>query len=298
MTDEKKEKEPAKKDEARMTFTEHLGELRTRIVRSAIAIIVGAVFCYIFSNKLIEIIAYPLAPIQATQGPAPGADATPTPDNAEEGTEAEGGTEPGTEPGETWNRGVKWTILNPLEPVLVRLKLAAYGGILLALPYLLYHICGFIFPGLTAEERGVVKTLLFGCSLLAFSGVAVAYFGVFPIVLNYLLLWSPEWVAIQLRLNETISLILKGLLGFGLAFQFPMIVLILVYMNLLTPQTLKDYRRVAIVGMFVVGSLLTPPDPLTMVMMAAPLLVLYEMSIWLSYLVVRRKKRAAAEAAS
>lgn len=274
--------------EGRMTFTEHLGELRVRLVRSAIAVFVGCVVCYFFAEEIITIVAGPLSSLQAPRV----ADA---PEPVEGLTDGEGGGAEGAaeRAPETFQKGVTWTILNPLEPVLVSLKLAAYGGILLALPYLVFNICAFIFPGLTAAERRVVKILLFGCSILAMCGLGVAYFGVFPLVLPYLLEWTPDFVVTQLRLNETISLLLKGMMGFALAFQFPMVVLILVYMDLLSPETLKKYRRVAVVGMFVLGALLTPPDPFSMAMMAAPLVLLYEVSIWMSYLVVRRKRATA-----
>lgn len=279
MAQETKEQQTAEDNvEARMTFTEHLGELRTRLVRSAIAVAAGIILCYAFSDSLVRLLARPLATLQ------------------EEGMFEEGTEEPDTGEASAGNSG-PWVSLNPLEPVLVKLKVSAYGGLLVSLPYLLFHICSFIFPGLTATERRVARLLMFGGSALALCGAAVAYFGVFPLVLPYLLEWAPGFVTIQLRYNETLSLILKGLLGFAVAFQFPMAVLVLVYMGLLTPETLKQYRKVAIVGIFVVGALLTPPDPFSMCMMAAPLVVLYEMSIWASYLVLRRKK-AAAEASS
>lgn len=256
---------------SRMTFTQHLGELRRRILRSGIALLVGFLICYTFHETLFEIIARPLAPLQEV-GVLQDADAS-------------------AEPGD--RRPVQWTFLNPLEPVLVALKLSAYGGFLLALPFILYQFCAFIFPGLTSKERRVVSVLLYGCSILAAAGAAVAYFAVFPMVLPYLMEWAPGFVNMQLRMNETVSLLIKGILGFAVAFQFPMAVLILVYMDLLTPATLKKHRRMAYVGMFVAGAALTPPDPFSMCMMALPLLVLYELSIWGSYLVVHRRKASA-----
>lgn len=253
-----------------MTFTGHLGELRTRLVRSVVAVIVGFVLCYTVSNQLIEVIAMPLRPLQQLN--------SDTPDSAN-----------------TVDMGIKWTVLNPLEPVLVKLKLAAYAGLLFTFPYILYNACAFVFPGLTFKERRAAKILIFGSTGLAVVGAAVAYWGVFPLVLPYLVEFAPDFVDIQLRLNETLSLILKGLLGFALAFQFPMVVLILVYLDLLTPETLKNYRRVAIVLMFVLGAMLTPPDPFSMIMMALPLVLLYEVSIVLSYVVIRRRAAASSD---
>jgi len=141
----------------------------------------------------------------------------------------------------------------------------------------------------------VVQILITGCSILAIIGVGVAYFGVFPLVLPYLLQWVPDWVQVNLRLNETLSIIAFLLLGFSVAFQFPMAVLVLVYIGLLTPQTLKKYRKLAIIGMSIISAVLTPPDPFSMLIMLAPLVCLYESSIWLSYLVILRKRRTPSE---
>ena len=113
----------------------------------------------------------------------------------------------------------------------------------------------------------------------------------FPLVLPYLLEWTPEWVQIQLRITETLNIIVKLLVGFAIAFQFPMVVLVLVYMGLLTPQSLREYRKFAIVIMALAAAILTPPDVFSMSVMLLPLVILYEASIWASYLVLRRKKK-------
>lgn len=264
------------RDSSRMTFTAHLGELRTRMLHSIALLFVLFFVCWGFSNYIIEAIASPLillpdAPVTDAE---PGAADTEAP---EEGT-----------------RKIEWVTLTPLETMLVRLRFSAYGALVIAFPFIVYQICGFIFPGLKPNEKRVVQILLYGCGALALAGAAVAFFGVIPTVMPYLLKFTPDFVVPQLRLGETLSLIMKVILGFTLAFQFPMIVLVLVYMGLLTPQNLKDYRRVAIVGMFVAAALLTPPDPVSLLIMAMPLLLLYEFSIWLSYLVVRRKENAQA----
>ncbi len=236
-------------NEARMTFTEHLAELRTRLVRSGIALFIGFVVCYVFSDQLFNLLRAPLSALDT------------------------------------------WVALNPIEPVLVKLKIAAYGGALLMSPYIIYQICAFVFPGLTPKERQAVRILLVGCTVFAVAGIAVAYFGVFPLILPYLInKLTPEGVVNQLRMNESLSFIVKALTAFGLAFQFPMVVMVLVYMDLLSPETLKQYRRVAIVGMAVMSAMLTPPDPASMVIMLLPLTLLYEGSIWLSYLVRRKRE--------
>ena len=299
------ETKPDPEAEARMTFTQHLGELRMRLVRSAVAVMVAAIFCYIFSDKILEIVTRPLTPLLGTAEiitpepvAGPGDPDSPGPPSSAESAPESGAAAPveEAEAPKVRGRAGEWTTMTFMEGFLVKLKLSAYGGILLSIPYLLFHICAFVFPGLTVGERRVVRIMIYGCSVLATLGVGIAYFGVFPIVLNYVMSFNPDWVHNQLRLNENISLILKGLLGFAVAFQFPMVVLILVYMGLLTPETLKQYRKQAIVGMFVVGAIFTPPDPLSMMMMGLPLVFLYELSIWMSYIVVRRKKKKSSSA--
>lgn len=237
--------------EARMTFTEHLGELRTRIIRAAIALVIGVVVAFPFREILFQIIARPLMKPEL---------------------------------------GIKWAAMTPFESFVVLLKLSMYGGIFLALPVILYQACAFVFPGLNTTERKLVQSLLVGCGILAAAGLAVAYFGVFPLVLPYLLQWTPEGVDTIMRMSETIAQILLGLLGFVITFQFPMLILVLVYMGLLSPATLRSYRRVAIVIIAVASAVFTPPEPLSMMIMMIPMVILYEGSIWASYLVMRKKK--------
>ncbi len=269
-------------EEKRMSFTEHLGELRTRIIHSFIALTIAVIGCYALSDYIFELLAWPLRPLSESQVVT-----FEVVDMDEEGNPivAQSLPEEQSRAGE-----IEWTVLNPLEYILVKIRIAGYGGLVVALPFLLWQICAFVFPGLHASERKVVQILIAGCSVLAIVGVGVAYFGVFPLVLPYLLEWIPDWVQVQLRLNETLSIIIKGMVGFAVAFQFPMAVLILVYMGLLTPHTLKQYRKLAMVGMALVAALLTPPDPFSLMVMLLPLVVLYESSIWASYLVVRRSK--------
>ena len=268
-------------EELRMTFTEHLGELRTRLIRSAVALFVGFLVCYAISDHIFAAVSMPLRPLQDE-------------DIIElvTGEPGEGEQSVADEPPASNERATpEWTALNPLEPFLVRLKLAAYGALILGLPIVLYQLCAFVFPGLRPKEQQVIRILIGGGSVLALAGVAIAYFLIFPLVLPYLMDWAPEGVNIQLRMNETVSLILKGLLGFAIAFQFPLAVLVLVYMDLLSPETLKQYRKVAIVIMTVLSAFLTPPEPISMFIMVVPLVLLYEGSIWMSYLVVFRRNR-------
>ncbi len=255
--------------DVRMTFTEHLGELRTRIMISGAAVVVSFIVCYAFSEQVYEAVSRPLQPSHS-------APIAPVDD---------GGADSHTQTVQE----IKWVQLNFIEWFMVKLKLAAYGGILLSSPIIVYQICSFIFPGLKPKERRVVRIALSGSVALGVIGASVAYFFVFPIVLQYLIQLVPPDVETNLRMNENVSLLIKGYLAFALAFQFPLVVLVLVYLDLLSPATLREYRKFAVVGIAFMSAVFTPPEPISMIIMMVPLYLLYEASIWLSYLVVRRR---------
>ena len=248
-------------EELRMSFTEHLGELRVRLIRSGITVAVAAIVCYIFSETIFVTLAYPLESMM------------PKPEDGEAAKSL-------------------WTTLNPFEYFIFSLKVAGYSGLCVAMPVIIYELCAFIFPGLKPSEKRAARVLLIGGFLLSSAGTMLAYFGVLPFVLPYLTSFMPEMVELQLQVGPTIAIIVKALLGFGIAFQFPMIVLILVYLGILTPESLKQYRKVVIVGLAVGSAMLTPPDPVTMSVMLVPLYALFESSIWLSYFVARSRNRA------
>lgn len=274
-------------DEKRMSFTEHLGELRTRMIRSCVVLGIAVIGCYIVSDQIFTLLARPLRPLSQSTVLTLESDSAVTEEGVD--SDSENAEKNAEDSGTRKAIDIRWTVLNPIEYILVKFKIAGYGGAGIAFPFILWQICAFIFPGLHPNERRIVQILIAGCSSLAFVGVLVAYFGVFPLVLPYLLDWIPQWVEVQLRITETLSVIIKGLAGFGIAFQFPMVVLILVRVGLLTPQTLKSYRKMAIVGMAFLSALLTPPDPFSMLVMLFPLVILYESSIWASYIVMRRQ---------
>jgi sec-independent protein translocase protein TatC len=248
--------------EARMTFTEHLGELRDRIIRSGICLIVTFFLCYAISDYLFEFIAGALSPQEL-----------------KEVTGDENATV------------VTWYTGHPLEGFVVKVRVAGFGALLLSFPFIVWQLCAFVFPGLHSNERRAVQSLLVGCGFLGILGFSVAYFFVFPTVLPYLLQWNPPGVNPSLRLGETITIIVKALVGFSIAFQFPMGVMIFVYMGVLTPEMLKEYRKMALIGMAVLSAMFTPPEPVSMLVMLCPLYLLYELSILASHIVIRKKEQ-------
>ncbi len=271
---------PVWEDEKRMTFTEHLAELRIRIIHSGIAVIIAMIICYIFSNQIMMGLQKPLTLLQDLGIIVFSSD--------EKTNEVSNPVEKGeNNPNKKTSTSIPFVVLNPFEIVILKIKVAGYGGLILALPYIIWQACAFVFPGLKPNEKKLVKIILFGCSTLGIIGVVVAYFGVIPLVIPYLLQWIPQGWEVQLRANETISIIVLLLFGFALAFQFPMIILALVYLDLLSPNTLRKIRKYVIVGLSLISAILTPPDPISMIIMLLPLVVLYEVSIWASYLIRR-----------
>jgi len=231
---------------------------------------VGLIVCYALYDPIFQILSRPLTTLERQGAPPAEGNPTPLPSQVPESS--------------------PWLILNPLEPFLVRLKLAAVAGTVVALPYIVYQLCAFVFPGLKPNERRAARILILGCSLLVVIGVGVAYFGVLPLVLPYLVKSAPVGVEFKLRMSETVAQILKFLLGFAIAFQFPMVVWVLVYLGLLKPATLKRYRREAILGLACIAAVFTPPEPISMLLMLIPLVLLYEGSIWVGTLTLWLRK--------
>ena len=238
----------SEQDAARMTFIGHLGELRTRLVKSCIVLLVLFFGGYVISGHVIRALADPLL-----------------------------------------NDGIKWVSLSPIEIILVKMKMAMLVAFTVGGPYIVYHICAFVFPGLRPQEKKAVIMVLAGGTILGTCGICLAYFGVFRIVLPYLMAMTPDFVESQLQLSTTMNIIIKGMMAFAIAFQFPMVIMVFVFMGILTPEMLKNQRKPAILGIFIGAAILTPPDPFSLLMMAGPLVILYELSIWASHLIVRRK---------
>ena len=166
------------------------------------------------------------------------------------------------------------------------MSIAIWGGTALSFPFLVYAILRFVFPALTNREKFVLLTILVTGSMLFIVGVALAYAQTLPMVVSAFQSIN-EWVGLPvttIRIEGYISIVLKTVIAFGLVFQMPLIVFVLGWFGLVTSAALRDKRRFVIVAAFVVGMFLTPPDPMSQIMMAVPLCLLYELSIWAVWL--------------
>ena len=254
-------------DPKEMPFLDHLEELRWRIIWSALAITVGAIVGVVVTIRfdLIEVLT---APLFAVVG-----------ELAEEDSAFLGllGTE-------------RLAFLNLTEPFFFVLRLGVMIGVVLASPVVVYQLWAFLAPALEdRERRAIVPTFLLGLLLFG-AGVAVAYFVALPMTIRFLLLFGAEWFTPALTAGFYMSMVLRLLLLFGLAFELPVVLLVLSALGLVTASFLRAKRRHAIVAMAVLGSLATPGDAVVVtLLLLAPMLLLFELGIVLSAMVERRR---------
>jgi sec-independent protein translocase protein TatC len=181
----------------------------------------------------------------------------------------------------------------PTEAFVTKLKISLIVGLLLALPYLFYHFWRFVRPALYVHERRYMVLAVLFSSLFFFSGVAFAFFVVLPIGLGFLLGFQTDKLQASLTISNYIAFITKMLLAFGVIFQLPVASYFLTKMRILKPQFLRRSRRIAIILIFIAAAILTPPDVFTQLLMAGPLIILFEISIWVSSFAARGQQRAA-----
>ena len=183
--------------------------------------------------------------------------------------------------------------LGPAAAFIVATKIAFYGGLVLASPFIFYFVAHFVFPALRIhEKRYIYRGLFFGFALFV-TGVAFCYFAMMPVALAVSAKYA-EWFgfkANQWRAEEYIGFVCKFMLGMGLGFEMPVVILTLVKIGLLNYQILKAARRYVIVIAFVLGAVLTTPEVITQVLMAVPLLLLYEISVWIAWYWERQDKK-------
>ena len=166
------------------------------------------------------------------------------------------------------------------------MAIALWGGTAMAFPFMVYAILRFVFPALTRREKAVLLTVLLSGSALFTVGVGLAYGKTLPLVVSAFQSIN-EWVGLPvttIRIEGYISIVLKTVMAFGLVFQLPLVLFVLGWFGVVTSELLRAKRRFAIVASFVVAMFLTPPDPMSQLIMAIPLCLLYELSIWAVWL--------------
>ena len=228
-------------DPSEDSFLSHLFELRDRLIRVLVSI--GVVFVCLFpwAKELYALLAQPLL--------------------------------------EKLPKGGQMIATDVVGVFLVPTKVALMVAFLIALPYILYQIWAFIAPGLYAHEKRLAVPLVTASVILFFIGMAFAYFLVFPAVFGFMAKMAPEGVAWMTDIEKYLSFVMSTFIAFGVTFEVPVIVIVLVRMHIVELATLRLWRPYVIVGAFVVGAIFTPPDVVSQLMLAVPLCLLYELGM-------------------
>lgn len=240
---------PADPKASEAPLISHLLELRDRLLRSIIAVLVLFLVCVPFANSLYEYLASPLMM------------ALP-----------EGNSMISTE---------------PHGPFFVPFKFAFAFSVAVVMPYLLYQLWSFVAPGLYQHEKRLVYPLLLSSSILFYLGIAFAYFIVFPIIFAFFTSSAPDGVAVMTDINSYLGFCIKLFFAFGLAFEVPVATILLVKMGITTPDDLVKKRPYIIVAAFVLGMLLTPPDIFSQTMLAIPVWILFEAGVYFSRIMLK-----------
>jgi sec-independent protein translocase protein TatC len=220
------------------TLISHLLELRDRLMKAFIAIIVCFIPCAIYSNELFTFVATPLL----AQLP----------------------------------EGSSLIATSVISPFMTPFKLAFYVGLLVAMPVVLYQAWAFIAPGLYRHEKRFAMPLMLSSGLLFYAGIAFAYFAVFPVMFNFFAGTTPTGVRMMTDIASYLDFIMTMFLCFGIAFEVPIVVVLLVLTGMVSVEKLASVRGYVLIGIFVIAAFLTPPDAISQTIMAVPMYILYE----------------------
>ena len=231
-------------------FLQHLIELRDRLIRALLAVLIIFICVFPFAKELYALLAQPLIAALPAGGQMIATDVV----------------------------GV----------FLVPMKVALLVAFLIALPYVLFQVWAFVAPGLYSHEKKLVLPLVAASVLLFFLGMSFAYFLVFPTVFKFMSSVAPEGVAWMTDIEKYLSFAMTTFIAFGVTFEVPVLVIVLVRVGMVSVEKLKEIRPYVIVGAFVIGAIFTPPDVISQVMLAVPMWLLYEVGILMARLIGTR----------
>lgn len=263
------------KGDKELSFLGHIFELRGHLIRSIIAILVGAVICAIFWNTISD--QFIMAPLKY--------------DFPTYGLLNSLGEKIGVgdiyEPGFNYTKELK--NLNPAGQITAQIYAILICGLIIAIPYVVWEIWRFIKPGLHPNEAKSANGTVLAISLFFLTGVAFSYFLMLPFSVQFLFTYNPFGVSNEWTLASYTSLFVQTLLGMGIVFLFPVFAYFLAKMGILSPQFLKTYRKHALIVILVIAAIITPSDIMSMVIASIPLILLYEISILITAYVFKKQ---------
>lgn len=236
------------------SFLSHLVELRERLIRALGVLLLGFLPCAFYARELYTLLAQPLL--------------------------------------EKLPQGGQMIATDVATPFFVPMKVAMMMAFVITLPHTLYQIWAFIAPGLYTHEKRLALPLVIGSSVLFFSGMAFAYFAALPLVFEFITYFAPEGVAVMTDIGKYLSFVLSMFMAFGVTFEVPVFVIILVRTGTITIEKLREIRPYVIVGAFVIAAIFTPPDVVSQFMLAVPLCLLYELGIFIAAFMIKPRHPA------
>ena len=232
----------------KLTVIGHLGELRKRLIRSVIAVVITSILSFIFYEQIFDILI----------GPAP--------------------------------QGINLQAIEMTEMIGTIMRVCLVSGIILAMPYLTYELIMFVSPALTRKEKRYVYLILPWIALMFAAGVTFGYCILIPRITGFLITFGSDIAPIEPRIGSYINVVTRLLLAIGLVFEMPIVTTFLARLGVITPKWLSNKRKPAIILAFILAAVITPTiDPINQSLIAVPLIILYEMSIWLAKLVHRKE---------
>jgi sec-independent protein translocase protein TatC len=243
--------EPESTDQP-LPLVAHLTELRDRLLRALLAVLVVFIGLFPFANEIYTFVSKPLRALLP-----------------------EGATMIATE---------------VASPFLTPFKLTLVAAIFLAIPYLLYQVWSFIAPGMYKHEKRLAMPLLASSIFLFYAGAAFAYFIVFPLIFAFFTSTGPADITIMTDINSYLDFVLKLFFAFGVAFEIPIVAVLLISTGITTPDNLARKRPYIIVGCFFLGMLLTPPDIISQSLLALPMWLLFELGVYFGRIIIRNRQ--------
>jgi len=236
--------------EKRLSILGHLAELRTRLIRSVIAVVITTTLAFVFYRKILEILIYPAGDINLI-------------------------------------------FIEMTEMIGTVMRVCLISGVILAIPYLTYEFIMFVAPALTPKEKRYVYLILPWIALMFAGGVVFGYFILIPPAIGFLTTFGSEFATPQIKIGNYISVVTRLLLAIGLVFEMPVVSTFLARLGVVSSHWLASKRKIAIILAFILAAIITPTfDPINQSLVAVPLVVLYELSIWLAKLVQKKKTDA------